>query len=51
MEYLGINMKIIVFLFISVLQSQIYTSYHWHLQQPIYWPDKSNFGSTYQKAV
>ena len=43
-------MKIIVFLLISVLQSQIYTSYHWHLQQPIYWPDKSNFGSTYQKA-
>jgi len=42
--------KKIVFLLTSFAFCQIYTSYHWHLQQPIYWPDESNFGNTYQKA-
>ncbi|MBC8479006.1 MAG: hypothetical protein H8D46_00965 [FCB group bacterium] len=31
--------------------TQVYTSYHWHLQQPIYWPDQSEInGNTYQFA-
>ena len=31
--------------------SQVYTTYHWHLQQPIYWPEVSTWDSrTYQKA-
>ena len=42
--------KKIVLLLTSYACCQIYTSYHWHLQQPIYWPDESNFGNTYQKA-
>lgn len=30
---------------------QVYTTYHWHLQQPIYWPEVSSWDSrTYQKA-
>lgn len=33
------------------LVAQVYTTYHWHLQQPIYWPETSNWDSnTYQKA-
>ena len=31
--------------------SQVYTTYHWHLQQPIYWPEISSWdANTYQKA-
>ena len=31
--------------------SQIYTTYHWHMQQPIYWPEVSSLNAnTYQKA-
>ncbi|MBN1766317.1 MAG: hypothetical protein JW860_13740 [Sedimentisphaerales bacterium] len=31
--------------------SQVFTTYHWHLQQPIYWPETSNWDNhTYQKA-
>ena len=31
--------------------SQVYTTYHWHMQQPIYWPEVSSWDSdTYQKA-
>ena len=37
--------RILLFaLFVFALQntqSQVHTSYLWHLQQPIYWPDKS----------
>lgn len=25
----------------STAVSQVYTTYHWHMQQPIYWPDRS----------
>ncbi|OXU15881.1 hypothetical protein [Sedimentisphaera salicampi] len=33
------------------LLSQVYTTYHWHLQQPIYWPELSSYNSsTYQKG-
>lgn len=33
------------------LFGQVYTTYHWHMQQPIYWPELSSFDSrTYQKA-
>ncbi len=31
--------------------AQVYTTYHWHQQQPIYWPETSQWNSnTYQKA-
>jgi hypothetical protein len=31
--------------------AQVYTTYHWHLQQPIYWPEISvSNNRTYQKA-
>ena len=31
--------------------AQLYTTYHWHLQQPIYWPDRSQLETqTYEKA-
>ncbi len=35
----------------GALQAQVYTTYHWHMQQPIYWPDRSQSSSqTYEKA-
>ncbi len=35
----------------SVAFSQVYTTYHWHMQQPIYWPEVSGWNSrTYEKA-
>ncbi|MBM4104553.1 MAG: hypothetical protein FJ263_11025, partial [Planctomycetes bacterium] len=45
----------ILFLTLSVFSSfalaQVYTTYHWHLQQPIYWPEVSASNNrTYQKA-
>ena len=31
--------------------AQVYTTYHWHQQQPIYWPETSQWNTnTYQKA-
>ena len=31
--------------------AQVYTTYHWHMQQPIYWPEISSWdANTYQKA-
>ncbi len=40
-----------VFLLFSLGFSQVYVTYHWHLQQPIYWPEVSALNSsTYQKA-
>jgi hypothetical protein len=31
--------------------AQVYTTYHWHLHQPIYWPETSTSNNnTYQKA-
>lgn len=43
---------IFVFLGLSALAAgQVYTTYHWHLQQPIYWPEVSALNThTYQKA-
>lgn len=35
----------------SIAFTQVYTTYHWHLQQPIYWPEISTWDShAYQKA-
>jgi len=40
-----------LFVFSPFAFSQVYTTYHWHLQQPIYWPETSNWdNNTYQKA-
>jgi Glycosyl hydrolase family 57 len=37
--------------FLPLAFSQVYTTYHWHLQQPIYWPETSSWNNnTYQKA-
>jgi hypothetical protein len=36
---------------VSISSAQVYTTYHWHMQQPIYWPDRSSSNSnTYEKA-
>ncbi len=38
-------------IFLPCAFSQVYTTYHWHLQQPIYWPEISSWdNNTYQKA-
>lgn len=49
------KMSKLVFFYLFTLSplafSQVYTTYHWHLQQPIYWPETSSWDSnTYQKA-
>lgn len=37
--------------FYVALTAQVYTSYLWHLEQPIYWPETSTWNSNvYQKA-
>ena len=37
--------------FVPLVSAQIYTTYHWHMQQPIYWPEISTLDiRTYQKA-
>lgn len=33
------------------LSAQVYTSYLWHLQQPIYWPDKSQANPAHYQTV
>jgi hypothetical protein len=36
---------------VRVVRGGVYTTYHWHMQQPIYWPDKIPSNTrTYQKA-
>ena len=38
-------------LLLAIGAGQIYTTYHWHMQQPIYWPEQSwNNSNTYEKA-
>ena len=49
------KMSKIFFLYLFICSpfsfSQVYTTYHWHLQQPIYWPETSSWdNNTYQKA-
>ena len=35
----------------TVAFTQVYTTYHWHMQQPIYWPEVSSWDTrTYEKA-
>jgi len=42
----------ILFLFISnISNAQVHTSYLWHLQQPIYWPEQANSNSNRYQTV
>ena len=39
------------FILSSTFYSQVHTTYLWHMQQPIYWPDKSSSNHfEYQKV-
>ncbi len=41
----------VLLLLAAVSSAQVHTTYHWHLQQPIYWPEVSELNSlTYEKA-
>jgi hypothetical protein len=48
----GARMRLLLcLLFPLQLFATVHTTYHWHLQQPIYWPDRSGWDSnTYEKA-
>ena len=47
----NISLVFVFIFFVSVSYSQVHTSYLWHLQQPIYWPDTSvNNPYEYQKV-
>ncbi|MBK6911308.1 MAG: hypothetical protein IPH10_10335 [bacterium] len=35
----------------TLVAAPIHTTYLWHLEQPIYWPDQSPYGNGYQTAL
>ncbi|HNX01534.1 MAG TPA: hypothetical protein PKK33_09230, partial [Candidatus Cloacimonadota bacterium] len=43
--------SIIFILFLSLLGANVHTSYLWHLDQPIYWPEKSTWNTYHYQTA
>jgi len=48
---LRISLLFFINLFCAILYAQVHTTYLWHLQQPIYWPEQSQWDTYHYQAV